>query len=263
MRPPISWSPTAKARFSTLDPAIQQEVLRREQDIESGQAQWRQQGERLNRLDAVIAPHMDRIRLQGLDEARAIEALFTAQTMLERDPVNALGYLARQYGVNPASLGRVPKRPADAPVHSALQQLTRQVRALQGTLAAQQQTADAAEAGRREAEIAAFRADPAHPHLDDVAADMAALLRSGRAATLKDAYDKAVWANPEIRALLLSQQESERRAADEAARRAKAAAARHAAGSITGAPQPGSSPAGAGPAPTLRDELSRAFSHAS
>jgi hypothetical protein len=264
IRPPASWSATAKSRFATLDPVIQQEVLKREKDIETGKAQWDQKGERLNRLDAVLAPRRDRLRLMGWDDARAIEALFAAQDLLERDPMTGLGYLARQYGVDLSRLAPGgPEQAAQPPMHPAVQRLAQQVTALEGALAAQQSAARQGEAAKYDAEVAAFRADPSNLYLDDVADDMSALLRSGRASTLKDAYDKAVWANPETRTLLINEREDQRRAEAEQARRTKANAARYASGSITGSPQPGSSPANAGPAPTLRDELTRAFSDAS
>src|SRR5579871_3545732 len=53
---PAAWSAAAKARFQTLDPVVQQEVLKREKDMDAGKAQWDQKGERLNRLEAVIGP---------------------------------------------------------------------------------------------------------------------------------------------------------------------------------------------------------------
>ncbi len=236
-------------------------MLKREKDIEAGKAQWDQKGERLNRLDAILAPRRERLRLNGWDDSQAIEALFAAQDLLERDPMAGLGYLARQYGVDLSRLA--PDDPAQAaqpPMHPAIQRLAQQVGALEGALAAQQRAAQQTEAAKRDAEVAAFRADPSNLYLDDVAADMSALLRSGRASSLQDAYDKAVWANPETRTLVINEREDQRRAEAERARRAKATAARYASGSITGSPQPGSSPANAGPAPTLRDELTRAFS---
>ena len=263
--PPASWSATAKAQFQALDPVIQREVLKREKDIETGKAQWDQKGERLNRLDTVLAPRRERFQLAGFDEVRAIEALFAAQDFLERDPAGGLTYLARQYGVDLGRLagGAQGQAASEPPMHPALRQLAGEVNSLKGALAQQQSAAEQAVQSRFLSEVEAFSTDPSNPYVDNVREDMIALLQSGRAASLKDAYDKAVWANPETRTLVQQSLEDQRRSAAETAARAKAQAARHASGSITGSPSPGSSPASAGPAPTLRDELARAFSEAS
>jgi len=66
-------------------------------------------------------------------------------------------------------------------------------------------------------QIAEFQAakdeagNPVHPHFETVQNEMARLIQAGVAGDLKDAYDKAVWANPDLRA---QQLEAERKAAD-------------------------------------------------
>lgn len=99
IRPPSSWSATAKAKFATLDPDVQKEVLRREGDIEQGKAQWDQKAEKYNRFETIVGPRREKLALAGLDEFKAVEALFAAQDFLERDPVGGLRYLANQYGL--------------------------------------------------------------------------------------------------------------------------------------------------------------------
>jgi hypothetical protein len=239
-------------------------VLKREKDMEQGKAQWDQKGERLNRLDAVLSPRRERFQLTGMDEVRAIEALFAAQDYLDRDPVGGLAHLARQYGVDLGRLaGGRQAQAAQPPMHPAIRELANEVNSLKGALAQQHDHAHQTILTQLTSEAAAFGDDPSHLYFDNVVGDMIALLQSNRAASLQDAYDRAVWANPETRTLALHAAEDQRRAGAEQAARAKATAARHASGSITGSPSPGSSPASAGPAPTLRDELARAFSEAS
>ena len=257
INPPASWSATAKAQFKALDPVIQQEVLKREKDIEQGKAQWDQKGERLNRLDAVLGPRRERFQLAGLDEVQAIQALLAAQDLLDRDPIGGLATLAQRYGVNLAQLAQTAPGQAaqQPPMHPALQQLTSQVQSLQNALAQRDQSHASQIAQQYVSEVEAFRADPANMYFDNVRDEMVALLNGGRAQNLQEAYDQAVWANKETRVLVQSAQEAQR--AQEVQARAKAA--RHAGGSINGSPAPGSSPANAGPAPTLRDELNRAF----
>ena len=91
-------------------------------------------------------------------------------------------------------------------------------------------------------------------HFEAVREDMAALLQAGRAKDLKDAYDMAVYANPQTRQALLEQQRQE--ALKQAQSAAIAARAKSAAVSVRG-----SSPAsGSASAPTsLRAALEAAF----
>jgi hypothetical protein len=68
-----------------------------------------------------------------------------------------------------------------------------------------------------EAELKAFQS--ANPHFDAVREDMGRMIQAGIVNTLQDAYDRAIWARPDIRQRILADQ----RAADEA-KRAEAAA---------------------------------------
>jgi hypothetical protein len=204
IRPPVSWSATAKADFARLPAHIQQEVLKREKDIEAGMAQWNPKGERLNKFEALIAPRRDKLALAGVDEFTAIGQLLAAQDFLERDPNGALAYLAQQYG---ATLPEGFQQPG-----SQIQYADPQVQALQSRLD-QIERARQDEINQRETEAQGaarfewetFRTSPENPYAENVRQEMHALLAAGQVTNLKDAYDRAVWANPETRALLQSQ----------------------------------------------------------
>jgi len=90
---------------------------------------------------------------------------------------------------------------------------------------------------------------------------MASLLESGFATDLKQAYDAACWANPEIRDLLIKQQSAGNGAAAQVASKAAAATqARRAAKATTGAPSPGfKEQAKEGTARSIRDNIRAAI----
>lgn len=266
IRPPASWSAAAKSAFAALDPIVQQEVLKREKDIEDGAAQWQTKGERLNRLDTVLAPRRERFQLAGVDEIQAIQALFAAQDLLERDPYSGLAYLARQYGVDLRRFtGGMQAQPGQAPAQQPqLQQLIQaavqqSLQPFQAELSQQRQHVQQQAQAPYVAQVSAFASDPKNLYFENVRSQMIDLLQAGRASTLEAAYDMACWSDPNIRGLLQKQQATD---AEQAAR-AKADAARRAGGSTVGSPAPGSIPAGSGPAPSLREELSRAWREAS
>jgi hypothetical protein len=255
--PPAAWSAAAKADFASLPPHIQQEVMRREKDVTDGLAQRQQKDERFNRLDSLLAPRRERFQLAGLDEFQAVQALFAAQDLLDRDAPSGLRYLAKQYGVNLASLAQgAPAQAQQAPMPPVVQQLMNEVQSLKSAHNQQQQSADRAAQDQASQMVQAFSADPKNLYFENVRKDMADLVNSGQAKTIQEAYDRAVWANPETRPLMLRQQEEQRETERRAAATARSNAARHASGSITGSPTPGSSPARVNsPTATVADDL--------
>lgn len=262
IRIPPGLSAATKADFDKLPPHVQQDMIKWQGDLETAKTTWDQKAERFNRLDAVLGPRSERFRLAGMDEAQAVQALLAAQDFLERDPAGALLYLGRQSGVNWqtlfAQLQGQPQgqRPALPP---EMQQLAGQVQTLTQTV----QQRERADSERQNSEyrqhIEAFKADPKNIYFDNVLPRMSQLLASRQATNLPDAYEQACWADPQVRPLMIQAQTAERTAAVQAEAKAKAQAARYASGSITGSPTPGAKPGQGGPAPSLRDELSRQF----
>ncbi len=97
-------------------------------------------------------------------------------------------------------------------------------------------------------------------YFDNVKDDVAFYLSNGSAKTLAEAYERAIWANPEIRPLLMQEQADKtsgaaaKKATEEAARQ-KAADAKRSSGSVTGAPTPGAVAPNGGAKASIREEL--------
>lgn len=252
IRVPASLPAPLKAKFKDLPPEWQAAIQKQDEDRTAAKAQWDTKAAQFNRLEEILAPRREKFHLQGLDDARAIQTLFAAQDLLDRNPLEGLSYLARSYGVDLRQFAG--QQPAQAQqgayppeLAAALQPLMSQVQTLQQSLAARDQAAADADLQRGLAEIEAFRSDPANLYFDDVRPNMLALMESGRAATLKDAYEAACWADPVVRPLLIEQRDNQAKAeavkaqADAKAKadaeaRTKANAAQRAGGSVTGAP---------------------------
>lgn len=257
IRPPASWSAQAKADFAALPPHIQKEVSKREGDIDKGFRERAEQLKRYEPLEQVIAPHRQKWQVAGVDEATAVKQLLAASDWLDRNPTEALTHLARSYGVNIASLGQPnPAQPSGEPgqpqaqpdpVASELQALKAELQALkQGKEQETQQT--------YVSQIEAFAADPANLYFENVKPAMAKLLQSGLVETLPEAYERAIWADPTIRPILLQQQ-----AAKPANDPNRAAKAKLASVSVTGSPGNGPLPTSNG---TIEDDIRLAISQA-
>lgn len=224
IRPPASWTPKAKALFASLDPVIQQEVLKREGESYKAIEDRGRQLKRYEPLEELLAPHRQKWQVAGIDETTALRQLLAASDWLERNPQEALAHLARQYGVNLPGQQQAQPHPTQAP---AIQQAS-EYQTLQRELAALKAQMEEASKAPLLAEIEAFSKDPANLYFENVRDDMAVLLENGRAESLKDAYEMACYMNPDIRPLITQ--------AVVSPDKAKAERARKAAGSVTGSP---------------------------
>lgn len=260
---PSSWKPAAQEAFLKADrgePLTPEEIKlltaeaeRRESDFHKGVSEFKSHSERAKAYDAAIAPYQAHLQRLGVDAPTAISALMRADTILRTsDPVTKAQYfsqLAREYGIDLNSVQEPPQLdPQTNYLMSELQQLRNQQQMWQNQM--QQQ-----EHARANSELTKFAtADKAH--FEAVRNDMADLLETGKAQSLEQAYDMAVWMRQDIRQSLLDQQRAE--AQKKALEQAQAQKARTAAVSVKG-----SSPASSGVQPgnkgSLRDILSAQF----
>lgn len=201
--PPRSWTVEEKAIWDTLPPLAQQAALRRESEMLAGKQSWDTKAERFNKIDAVIAPHRDRLTLSGVEESVYIGRLAQADKMLTENPYQAIQEVARMYGIDLNQIaGGSPQQafqPAQDPQISTLLEEVQALRAERQQEITQRQTSEQQAAL---AQIEAFATDPAHPYFDNVKTEIGALLQAGSAKDLQEAYDMACHARKDIRALL-------------------------------------------------------------
>lgn len=253
LQPPKTWRPEAAAKFATLPPEVQQEVLKREEDIFKGLESYKADASIGKALKGVVQPYMHIFRAQGVDPMQQVSGLMRAHVALAtgtpEQKQQFFQHLAKEYGVD---LG------GEAPyIDPQVAGLQKQLADLQSRLNGREQQEAEQARSKLQAEIDAFASDPAHQYFDEVANDIAGLLRSGAAKGLKDAYDKAIWANPITRAKEQARltAEAEAKAKAEAAERAKQAR------KATGANVKSSAKAASGTAPlgSIDDTLNAAL----
>ncbi|WP_375453719.1 hypothetical protein [uncultured Methylobacterium sp.] len=284
VRPPPGWSPAAKAAFETLPEAVRESVAKREAEVNQGFAKLAE----FKGLDefAAIA------KSNGLTAGELAGRYQAAEKKLASNFVGGVHELCGQFRTHPIALaaglvgmnpqafvaalqaargqGGAPNSPpAGAPpaqpqVHPEVVRLSQTVNGLVGERVAHQR-AQAASV------VEAFFADPQHPYAANLEAEILDLVSRDRDAprdpqgALKRAYERAVYLNPETRQVVINGEVEARAKAEaakaaEAAKRQSGAAANARSGmrSLTGSPVTGAAVTN-GPAPTLRDELQRAF----
>lgn len=226
--PPKTWRKEASAVWATLPPEAKAEVLKREEDIFKGIESYKVDATFGKTLKGIIAPYEGILRQQNIDPVKQIgnlmQAHYTLATGTPEARVSMFQRIAAEYGVDLAQLSG-----GEAPY------IDPTVKALQSELAGVKFQLSAAERGRQ-AEVAAanakqvdaFASDTKNAYFNEVADEMATLLRRGVVGTLQEAYDKAVWLNPVTRAKEVARSSAEAAKAAAAEAAAKAAAAKKA-----------------------------------
>lgn len=273
LQPPSHWSPEAKAAFVNAPRPLQEQALKREEEISGKAKEWQGKAEDYNRLERVIAPHRDRLAREGRDPAAAINQLFAFENAMQSNPVSGVTEILKVFarGNELAVINMIAQqngyqltqatnqedaeqgyRPAQA--DPTVRRLEEQVQQLTQTLTQQQTVAQQQEQQKVLADIQAVATDPKNLYYENLKEKVAAIVsigdRTGDKRPIKErvqeAYDQACWADPTVRGLIMAEQQRQQQAAAQEAARQKAAAARAASGSITGSPgvQAGARPTG-------------------
>lgn len=255
---PQSWRQEIKAHFDALPPEVQDEIIRRESDFNKGIQKYAEDAKYAQSLRPVFEQWMPYLSSLKISPEQAFTSLINSEyTLRNGSPLQkqqALMTLAQSYGID-LGYQQQDQAAVDPNVQQAfsrVQQLEQYIHNLEYNKqqeAARQQQAEQADLLRQ---IQEFSNGSSAPHFEQVREDMAQLLSAGYANTLEDAYEKAIWANPDIRASLLKSEEAKRiQEKAELANKAKAKAL-----SVTGSPSGAAVPiVGA----SIRDDLKAAF----
>lgn len=195
-------------------------------------------GPKKRNYEETLTPLRTSSQRYGMNEREGLQKLLAANDFLERSPREAIMYFAKHYGVDLNNPNQQPVRPQVDPNVAALFQ---EVSTLKNTLQTREQQ-------ETEAEISRFAKD--HPHLETVRAMMGNLMLTGQAIDMEDAYQKAIWATPEIRTQLIAEQQTANAPTARDKERERAEKAKRAAVSLNGSPGNGS---GTAPASTFKD----------
>jgi hypothetical protein len=168
--PPVSWSAAAKTEFAKLSPAVQQAVLKREEEVSRGFQQYGERVRQHEQIEQIMAPRRQNLSRFGFhSDAEAINHLVSFSDAYERDPANVIRHLVQHSRLSPQQIFSAPPSPEQ-----------------QAQMAREQ--ADMASA---RAQVQAFEQRPP-PHYQVARPIMRTLLEMGEAANMKDAYEKAM-----------------------------------------------------------------------
>lgn len=192
---PKSWAKDQHETWGKLPKEAQDYIEHREKQMLDGLSEYKKYADFGRQLDGAIKPYEPMFQQAGVDVNEGIKYLLHAQYTLQtgslEQKTQELQRIAKQYGVN---LGAPTEEQNIDPNVKALQDKINQIE--QGLTVRQQQEMEEIKA-QKLAEVNEFASDPAHPYFEDVADDIVLLVKAK--VPLKEAYEKAVWANPVTR----------------------------------------------------------------
>lgn len=285
---PGSFTKEAKAEWANVPPVVQQAMVKREQEMARGVDELKR---RQADIDQALQPRMELIRRHGHTPAQAVNQLFAWFEALSANPKVAFPALADSFRFDLKQLNPQQPAPGAAPapaegqpevvtpavqqyINGLEQKLEGFARAVSQQFGAMQNNFQQQSEAKTQEILNNWAKDK--PHFEEVRVAMAHMLSSGLVQPLADgsadldrAYDMALYALPDVRTQLLTEQqqkqEAERTAKVEKEKNAQqeqANKARRASGSLSlGAPGTPASPQGKRPGKgkSVRESLAEAI----
>ena len=252
-RGPVSWRPDLREKFAKLDPDVQQEVLRRDKEVETALRETSGARQYAAALHQVISPYEAMIRAEGGNAVTAVDSLLkTAYHLRTANPhqkATMVAQMITQHAVDLDLLDNVLSqlvqgKQAQIQQDPMMQHVMRELAPIKQFVSGLQQRQGQmfqADSAAVQTEYEAFAADPANEFINDVASDMADFLdvatKQGRKMSLSEAYTRATLAHPTISKVIADRKVS----AGAAQRSAATRRARNASASLPS----GGAPAGA------------------
>lgn len=290
--PPPGWTKDGKAEWEKLPKAVQESILKREDEVGTGFKDYSSKNKeletKLNEFETFFAPHKADFEKAGMKPLQVVDQMFKwvaafAQPNKE-EAKKALLQLGSNYGIkfDATPITQKPENNTqDSQVPEGIKtfvtDVTGKITALESKLTAAEQTRVQNEARQRQDSANQFLDTWAKdkPHYQKVRGVMSSLLRSGviplkngTDLDLDSAYNQAIYAVPEVRELVLQEANEKKQAEEKVAKDKerlknleKARAARTAGSSATTRAPTGNtnSSKNNGKSPSARDSIKAAM----
>lgn len=223
---PKSLRKELESHWNTAPVELVSAIVQREADFEKGVTPLKEKARFADIIANEFKPYEMLLKMENTTPERAIgpllqtAALFRTGTPVQK--AQAVASIMRQYSISPEHVqqvlsGQAPPQPAIDP---QLSQLTQQVQQLTQFQQSQNEA-------RAMSAIEQFAANPEHKYFDSVAEDMHDMMTNSQqfrvqsanmtdADKLKLAYDKCIYANPEVRTRMQTDQAAAQQAKDQA-----------------------------------------------
>lgn len=235
LSPLDKWSDEVKEAFKSLPRNLQEHLLQRERDVETHLTKKSQEIAERSRefegLGRIAETRRQVAAMNGMTVEQELSQLYQLSDYASKDPLGFVQYFAQQRGLDLSGLSQQGGQGDDADPVSALKQ---QVSKLEQTIQQQQQTTQQQQLNQFNGIVEAFRSSEGNTHFDTVQNEILAIIpmiqrdnpSMAPQDVLKEAYDRACYANPTVRQQIIDAQKTAEEAKrierdKEAARRAR------------------------------------------
>jgi hypothetical protein len=230
---PQAWDATAKEKFKTLPKDVQEFIRNREDEIHKGFTKQDEERTFGKKIKDVVTPYMAVIQAEGGTPETAVRDLlntaYSLRTGTPQQKAELVRSICQQYGVPLEYLGQQQQQTYVDPSIAAMQQQLEQLRQQANPDVIKKQLQEQFENDKVLSEVNAFASNPANEYYETVKPIMASLLTSGAASDLKEAYEMACKAHPQIGSAI----EAKRMAEVETKKKAELAAKKKASVSVS------------------------------
>lgn len=220
---PNTWTKEEKDLWPTIPLDVKKIFLRREEDIRNGIEQYKGKSEFGESMQQAIAPFKPILDQHNIDPVKQVNALlnnhYTLALGTPEQKTALLQKIVTDYGLDLSSLGaqdsaNIP--PEYQNLQNKYNDLAQKHNQLYNSIQQERKT----QLGQT---VEAFSSDPKNVYFEEVYPEMSSLIRGGVAKTLKEAYEKAIYLNPQVRQKEIARLETEQKALKEAEAKSKAA----------------------------------------
>ena len=254
---PQAWKPSAREHWDAIPEEARREIVRHEEQVKEALRKTVKERQFADAVRQTVEPYRATIEGEGGTVVQAIGQLMqTAQALRTAPPphkAQLVAGLIKQFGVDVQQLDSAlaGQQPQTDPVAERIEKELAPVRQWQQQMAQQQQMQEQQEQQRINQLAQEFYAT--EPEFIDDVRDMMVQIYDGQM-PLQEAYDRACWANPEIRSILQKRAQAEQASqVNQQTQKAKRAAV-----SVQGSAPPANTQASGGA--NLRDDIEFALS---
>lgn len=255
-----------REKWAELPVEVREEVYEREREIHQQMTRYDEERNFGKQVKQVVGPYEGFIRQLGSDPVQAVDYLiktdYALRTAAPEQRKALFMKAAADYGIQLGG-NDFQADPFAPPVDPRIETMQQQLTRLENDRTHATQQAQLAEQASIEQQITDFASRLENVFFDRVSPFMATLLESGQAANLEEAYDMAVYANPETRELQQAAQSAQSQRTQALLKQAEADKARAASVSVTGAPGPSVEASSPNTAGSLEDDIRQAIQAAS
>jgi hypothetical protein len=211
--PPNSWSEEEKETFLKLPRELQDAVGRRESERESAFTEKFQDASsaqsKLDALEQIIAPRRQQWAANGLTEHAAINQLLALSDMASSQPEEFIKMLAQNTNTDLANIVNEDSEYYGEEESVSDPALSERIGNIEKLLLQNQQAQQAqiqSQAGEHLDSFVNQKNETGglkNPHYNKVEGIMVNLMQTGQANSLDEAYNQAIWIDPEVRDTLL------------------------------------------------------------